>query len=204
MILHQVENELQETTHSPNNTLVIYMEQAEEALWNASLVIPFTSNEKGERSVSWTTDYEDVGGAVNVYGLDSYPGGFSCTNVNSGFNLVRNYFQWFSNYSFTQPSYFPELEVGYFNSWGGFFYDQCIAEHQPPFADVFVKLMSGSGQHCRTYTWAMEVQTGVKVQLQWSILRMITPRLSEKLVRCRTSSNRPSCWVSLCEFLTNF
>ena len=139
VILTQVENELQETTHSSDNTLVIYMEQVEEALRNASIVVPFTSNEKGERSISWTTDYEDVGGAVNVYGLDSYPGGLSCTNINSGFNLLRNYYQWFSNYSFTQPSYLPEFEGGYFNSWGGFFYDQCLAEHDPAFADVYYK-----------------------------------------------------------------
>ncbi|KAI9687910.1 MAG: hypothetical protein M1822_001992 [Bathelium mastoideum] len=139
VILNQIENELQETTHSSNNTLVIYMEQIEEAFQNAGIVVPFSSNEKGERSVSWSTDYEDVGGAVNVYGLDSYPGGFSCTNVNSGFVLVRNYFQWFSNYSFTQPSYLPEFEGGYFTPWGGSFYDQCLEEHDPAFADVFYK-----------------------------------------------------------------
>lgn len=33
--------------------------------------VPFTSNEKGERSESWSTDFENVGGAVNMYGLDS-------------------------------------------------------------------------------------------------------------------------------------
>lgn len=115
------------------------MEQVEEALRNASLVVPFTSNEKGERTESWSTDYEDVGGAVNIYGLDSYPGGFSCTNTNSGFTLVRNYYQWFQNYSSTQPEFFPEFESGYFTPWGGSFYDQCLAEHDPVFADVYYK-----------------------------------------------------------------
>ena len=139
VILTQIENELQETNHSPNNTLVLYMEQIEEAFRDAGIVVPLSSNEKGERSESWSTDYEDVGGAVNVYGLDSYPGGFSCTNINSGFVLVRNYFQWFSNYSFTQPSFLPEFEGGYFTPWGGSFYDQCLAEHNPAFADVYYK-----------------------------------------------------------------
>lgn len=91
VILDQIENELQETTHSPTNTLVVYMEQIEKASRDAGIIVPFSSNEKGERSESWSTDYEDVGGAVNVYGLDSYPGGLSCTNLNSGFNVVRNY-----------------------------------------------------------------------------------------------------------------
>jgi beta-galactosidase len=118
VIIQQIENELQETTHSPNNTLVIYMEQIEAAARNAGIVIPFSSNEKGERSESWSTDYENVGGAVNMYGLDSYPGGLSCTNPNSGFSVVRNYYQWFANYSYTQPNFLPEFEGGYFTPWG--------------------------------------------------------------------------------------
>jgi hypothetical protein len=140
VILNQIENELQETTHSASNTLVQYMEQVEDAFRSAGVVVPFTSNEKGQRSESWSTDYENVGGAVNVYGLDSYPGGLSCTNINSGFNLVRNYYQWFSNYAFTQPSFLPEFESGWFSAWGsGSFYDDCLAEHDPAFADVYYK-----------------------------------------------------------------
>ena len=89
--------------------------------------------------MSWSTDYQNVGGAIDIYGLDSYPGGLSCTNVNSGFNLVRNYYQWFSNYSYTQPSYFPEFQGGWFAPWGGSFYDDCESEHDPAFADVYYK-----------------------------------------------------------------
>ncbi|KAF2086381.1 glycoside hydrolase family 35 protein [Saccharata proteae CBS 121410] len=139
IILLQIENELQETTHSANNTLVVYMEQIETAFRHVGIVVPFTSNEKGMRSQSWSTDYEDVGGAVNVYGLDSYPGGLSCTNPSSGFNAVRTYYQWFQNNSYTQPEFLPEFESGYFQPWGGYFYDSCEAEHSPAFADVYYK-----------------------------------------------------------------
>ncbi|KAK3940357.1 family 35 glycosyl hydrolase [Diplogelasinospora grovesii] len=140
VILNQIENELQETVHSATNTLVLYMEQIEAAFRDAGVAVPFTHNEKGMRSQSWSTDYQDVGGAVNVYGLDSYPGGLSCTNTNTGFNVVRTYYQWFSNYSFTQPSYLPEFEGGWFSAWGSStFYDQCQAEHDPAFADVYYK-----------------------------------------------------------------
>lgn len=68
VILNQVENELQETVHVANNTLVIYMEQLESAFRAAGITIPLSSNEKGQRSESWSTDYQDVGGAVNIYG----------------------------------------------------------------------------------------------------------------------------------------
>lgn len=93
VILNQIENELQETVHSATNTLVLYMEQIEAAFRDVGVVVPFTSNEKGMRSQSWSVDYQDVGGAVNVYGLDSYPGGLSCTNPSSGYTLVRTYYQ---------------------------------------------------------------------------------------------------------------
>lgn len=139
VILYQIENELQETTHSANNTLVLYMEQIKNASREAGIVVPFISNEKGQRSESWSTDYLDVGGSVNVYGLDSYPGGLSCTNINTGFNVVKNYYQWFQNYSSSQPEFFPEFESGWFSAWGGYFYDTCLAEHDPAFADVYYK-----------------------------------------------------------------
>ncbi|KAI4731224.1 hypothetical protein E4T49_00989 [Aureobasidium sp. EXF-10728] len=139
IILYQIENELQETVHKADNTLVTYMEQLEKSVKDSGIVVPLTHNEKGQRSQSWSTDYQDVGGAVNIYGLDSYPGGLSCTNIDSGFNLVRNYYQWFQNYSYTQPEFWPEFEAGYFTPWGGTFYDDCLAEHDPAFADVYYK-----------------------------------------------------------------
>jgi beta-galactosidase GanA len=117
IILVQPENELQETTHSATDSTVLYMEQVQSALRDAGIVVPFISNEKGMRSESWSTDYQNVGGAVNVYGLDSYPGGLSCTNPDSGFNLVRTYYQWFQNYSYTQPEFIPEFEGGWFSAW---------------------------------------------------------------------------------------
>ncbi|KFX91010.1 hypothetical protein V490_06125 [Pseudogymnoascus sp. VKM F-3557] len=139
IILNQIENELQETSHVANATAVVYMEQLKAAFLDAKITVPSTHNEKGQRAQSWSTDYLDVGGAVNIYGLDSYPGGTSCTNINSGYNVVRNYYQWFSNYSYTQPSYVPEFEGGWFSPWGGSFYDDCLAEHSPEFADIYYK-----------------------------------------------------------------
>lgn len=144
VILNQHENELQETSHVATNTLVQYMEQIAAAFDEAGVVVPSTHNEKGMRSQSWSTDYENVGGAVNIYGLDSYPGGLSCTNPDSGFKLVRTYYQWFQNYSYTQPEFVPEFEGGWFQPWGGYFYDVCAAEHSPEFADVYYKNNIGS------------------------------------------------------------
>jgi beta-galactosidase GanA len=139
VILAQVENELSETTYSSTNTLVVYMEQLKTAFKEAGIVVPLTHNEKGFRSKSWSTDYNNVGGAIDVYGLDSYPGGMSCTNPDTGFSLPRTYYQWFQDVSPTQPEYLPEFEGGWFQPWGGYFFDQCFAEQSPEFADVFYK-----------------------------------------------------------------
>ena len=139
VILAQVENELSQTKYEATNTLVVYMEQLKTAFKDAGIVVPLTHNEKGFRAKSWSTDYNNVGGAVNIYGLDSYPGGMSCTNLDTGFNLPRTYYQWFQEVSPTQPEYLPEFEGGWFQPWGGFFFDQCLAEQSPEFADVYYK-----------------------------------------------------------------
>lgn len=62
IILYQVENELQETVHKADNTLVLYMEQLEKVAVDSGIVVPLTHNEKGQRGQSWSTDYQDVGG----------------------------------------------------------------------------------------------------------------------------------------------
>jgi hypothetical protein len=134
-----VENELVESAHIATNTLVLYMEQIEAAFLDIGMTIPTTHNEKGMRGMSWSVDYQDVGGAVNIYGLDSYPGGTSCTNPDSGYNVLRNYYQWFQNASASQPSYFPEFEGGDFSPWGGVFYDDCVSLHSPEFPDLYYK-----------------------------------------------------------------
>ncbi|KAH6653967.1 family 35 glycosyl hydrolase [Truncatella angustata] len=140
VILNQIENEYSESTHSSTATEVLHMEQVEKAFRDVGVIVPFTHNEKGMRAQSWSTDYQNVGGAVDIYGLDSYPGGLSCTNVNTGFNVVRTYYQWFQNYSYTQPEYVPEFEGGWFSAWGSdTFYDECTSEHDPAFPDVYYK-----------------------------------------------------------------
>ncbi|OJD34859.1 glycoside hydrolase family 35 protein [Diplodia corticola] len=139
VILVQVENELTESRHVADDPLVLYMEQLKQAFRDHGIVVPFTSNEKGMRGQSWSVDYQDVGGAVDIYGLDSYAGGLSCSNIDTGFTVLRTYYQWFQNYSFTQPEYTPEFKAGWFQPWGGYFFDECVSEHDTAYPDVFYK-----------------------------------------------------------------
>ncbi|KDN69951.1 putative glycosyl hydrolase family 35 [Colletotrichum sublineola] len=141
VILNQVENEYQQTVYQADHTSVIYMEQLEKAFRDAGIVVPLTHNEKGMRSrISWSTDYNNVGGAVDMYGLDNYPGALSCTDITVGFNVNRGYYQWLQNAAITQPGYLAEFEGGWFSNWGSpTFYDECASEHDPAFADVYYK-----------------------------------------------------------------
>lgn len=97
------------------------MQQLKGALKDAGVIVPTTHNEKGMRSQSWSRDYQNVEGAVDIYGLDSYPRGFlSGNNCNdtTGFNVVRTYYQWFMNYAWTGPIYLAEFESGRALTWG--------------------------------------------------------------------------------------
>ncbi|KAF2223274.1 glycoside hydrolase superfamily [Elsinoe ampelina] len=139
IILTQVENELTQTRHIPDDPLVLYMEQAKKAYRDAGVLTPFTHNEKGMRGQSWSVDYQNVGGAVDVYGLDSYPGGTDCARPAAGYNVVRTYYQWFQNYSFSQPEFTPEFAGGWFQPWGGYDYNDCPSTLSPRFPDLYYK-----------------------------------------------------------------
>lgn len=92
------------------------MKQLEQAYRDNGIIVPLTHNEKGMRStISWSSDYNNVGGAVDMYALDSYPGALSCTNNQTGFNVVRTYYQWFQKASWSQPEYLAEFEGGWFS-----------------------------------------------------------------------------------------
>ncbi|KAI5782710.1 putative beta-galactosidase C [Geopyxis carbonaria] len=142
VILNQHENEFIEDYHDPEWTGVKYMTQIDDAFVNgAGVRVPSSHNEKGMRGQSWSTDYKDVGGSVDIYGLDSYPNGFDCKNPNSKFTVVKSYFDWFEAYSPSQPSYMPEYQGGAFDPWGGYSFENCAQLTGTQFSDVFYKTL---------------------------------------------------------------
>jgi beta-galactosidase len=91
------------------------MTQLEDAFRDAGIVVPLTHNEKNMRAQSWSSDFQNVGGAVDIYALDNYPGAFSCTNNETGFVVNRGYYEFFRKTSWTQPEYLAEFEGGWFS-----------------------------------------------------------------------------------------
>ncbi|RAK90054.1 family 35 glycosyl hydrolase [Aspergillus costaricaensis CBS 115574] len=124
VILFQVENELRETSHKPNNTLVTYMEQLESGIRDVGITVPMTHNEQSTRYISWSRNYENVGGAVDIYGFDDYPAGFLVGNKcdgATGFDVVRTYYQRTLTWGAPQN------------------YDDCRSEHSTTFVDIYYK-----------------------------------------------------------------
>ncbi|RPB03212.1 hypothetical protein L873DRAFT_1826287 [Choiromyces venosus 120613-1] len=127
--------------HEKEWTGVKYMVQIGEAFKAGGVVVPSAHNEKGMRGWSWSKGYLDVGRPVDIYGLDSYPNGFNCANPGGGFNIVKTYYQWFTNYSGTQPSHIPEYQGGAFDPYGGYGYGNCAQLTGIEFTDVFYKAL---------------------------------------------------------------
>lgn len=131
VIMWQIENEygeqwLDADTKKPNQTAINYMELLEEKTRQWGVDVPFTANNPNMWTRSWSKDYSDAGGEVDVYGLDHYPACWTCNlaqclDVNGEVEpyTVFNYYDHFQSVSQTQPSFLMEFQGGSYNPWDG-------------------------------------------------------------------------------------
>lgn len=131
VILFQIENELGEqwtnvAARTPDVPEDNYMQLLEDAARNAGIDVPLTHNDPNMNSYSWSKDFSNVTGNVDVVGVDSYPSCWSCnlsecTGTNGAYVAyqVVDYIDYFSSFSPTQPNFMPEFQGGSYNPWGG-------------------------------------------------------------------------------------
>ncbi|KAK7728882.1 hypothetical protein SLS53_009345 [Cytospora paraplurivora] len=131
VILFQVENELGEqwkkvSTKTPNVAVDEYMQLLEDAARANGIDVPLTHNNPNMKTYSWSKDFSNVTGNVDVVGVDSYPSCWSCdlsecTGTNGKYTAyqVVDYDDYFESFSPTQPNYLPEFQGGSYNPWGG-------------------------------------------------------------------------------------
>ncbi|KAI0790316.1 glycoside hydrolase superfamily [Irpex lacteus] len=93
-----------------------------------------TYNDPGEGS-----NFINGTGAVDIYGLDSYPQHFDCSNPTVWAPVTTNYHQYHETVNPSQPFYMPEFQGGSFDPWGGPGYDACEVLTGSDFMDVFYK-----------------------------------------------------------------
>ncbi|PGH12864.1 hypothetical protein AJ80_06573 [Polytolypa hystricis UAMH7299] len=130
--MYQIENEYGEqwvgspTDKVPNPTAAAYMELLQENARDNGIDVPLLANDPNMYVRSWSKDYSDARGNVDVYGVDSYPSCWSCnldecTGTNGEYVAykVMNYYDHFEQVSPTQPEFLPEFQGGSYNPWGG-------------------------------------------------------------------------------------
>ncbi|KAG2357219.1 glycoside hydrolase family 35 protein [Suillus spraguei] len=110
-----------------------YFRELETFYSSSGIVVPFTANDSGENR-AWINGT----GAVNIYGMDSYPQGFDCSNPDVWNPVVTNYYSYHEYVDPGQPWYFPEFQGGSFDGWGSTAgYDQCRILIGADFENVF-------------------------------------------------------------------
>ncbi|TGO38258.1 hypothetical protein BHYA_0078g00100 [Botrytis hyacinthi] len=151
VLTYQIENELGSqwrgtpSNKIPNLSSIQYMEALEASARAQGITIPFQSNDPNLNSDSWSKDFYDGYGSVDIYGMDSYPACWTCNltecdSTNGAykpFNVI-DYYDHFEAISPTQPSFLPEFQGGSFNPWGGP-EGGCPQNSPPDFANLFYR-----------------------------------------------------------------
>lgn len=131
VITFQIENELggqwtDIAAKTPNPPVANYMQLLQDRARAAGIDVPLTHNNPNMNTYSWSKDFSNVTGNVDVVGVDSYPSCWSCnlsecTGTNGAYVAyqVQNYFDYFVDFSPTQPNFLPEFQGGSYNPWGG-------------------------------------------------------------------------------------
>jgi hypothetical protein len=109
VIAIQVDNEYSQSpaTHAE------YFQQLENVYHNSTIDVLLTYNDPGEGS-----NFINGTGAVDLYGLDSYPQGFDCSNPEVWSPVTTNYFAYHEEVNPSEAWYFPEFQGGSFDAWG--------------------------------------------------------------------------------------
>ncbi|KAJ7467866.1 glycoside hydrolase family 35 protein [Mycena galericulata] len=144
VIAIQVDNEYSQSpvTHAE------YFAELEAVYHNSSINVPLTYNDPGEGS-----NFINGTGAVDLYGLDSYPQGFDCSNPEVWNPVTTNYHQYHEQVNPSEAWYFPEFQGGSFDAWGpgapG--YPLCAVLTGPDFQSVFNKQLWASNAKLISY-----------------------------------------------------
>ncbi|KAE8351357.1 putative beta-galactosidase B [Aspergillus coremiiformis] len=150
IILYQVENEYSEQwlnieTRESNVPAQEYMQYLQDVARENGIDTPLFHNIPDMNGFSWSRDFSNATGNVDVVGLDSYP---TCWTCNVSECLATNgeyipyktlsYYDYFEILSPTQPSFMPEFQGGSYNPWGGP-QGGCPDDLGPDFANLFYR-----------------------------------------------------------------
>ncbi|KAI1631591.1 beta-galactosidase B [Biscogniauxia mediterranea] len=150
VIMFQIENELGEQwldvdEKTDNVPVQEYMALLEKTARDNGINVPLSHNAPNMNGYSWSKDFSNATGNVDVVGLDSYPSCWSCnlsecTGTNGQYVAyqTQNYYDYFTVQSPTQPNFMPEFQGGSYNPWGGP-QGGCSSDIGADFANMFYR-----------------------------------------------------------------
>ncbi|RDW82360.1 hypothetical protein BP6252_03472 [Coleophoma cylindrospora] len=150
VFIYQIENEygqqwINTAKKTPNETAIAYMELLEASARSNGIDVPLVHNNPNMNTKSWSKDFSNEGGNVDVYGLDHYPSCWSCnltecigTNGAVPDFTVYDYFTNFQQVAPTQPSFMAEFQGGSYNPWGGP-QGGCVNNTGPDWVNVYYR-----------------------------------------------------------------
>jgi hypothetical protein len=131
VIIFQIENELNGQwkdidDRELNPPIANYMQLLQDSARQSGIDVPLAHNAPNMNGYSWSNDFSNETGNVDVVGLDSYPSCWSCnlsecTGTNGEYVPYKTieYFTYFTVQSPSQPNFMPEFQGGSYNPWGG-------------------------------------------------------------------------------------
>ncbi|KAJ6579095.1 glycoside hydrolase family 35 protein [Mycena vulgaris] len=144
VIAIQVDNEYSQSPISHAE----YFAELEAVYHNSTIDVPLTYNDPGEGS-----NFINGTGAVDLYGLDSYPQGFDCSHPDVWNPVTTNYLSYHERVNPSQAWYFPEFQGGSFDAWGPTApgYAPCAQLTGPNFQSVFNRQLWASNAKLISY-----------------------------------------------------
>ncbi|KAK2761685.1 hypothetical protein FQN54_001513 [Arachnomyces sp. PD_36] len=136
LIVMQIENEFEDV----NPSTIHYMHSLKEQARSNGIGIPLSHNNPNQNSKAWSYEYNANAGAVDLYGLDTYPFCWSCNASECGGTTpytVVDYYQNFAEAAPNQPPYLPEFQGGSYSPWGA--PARCIEEQNSEFVNIMYR-----------------------------------------------------------------
>ncbi|KAJ7092896.1 glycoside hydrolase family 35 protein [Mycena belliarum] len=130
VIAVQLDNEYTQATPGHGE----YYEELKAAFRAGGIVVPLTYNDPNQGA-----NFINGTGAVDLYGMDSYPQRFDCSHPDVWRPVVANYHEYHARVNPAQPWYIPEFQAGSFDAWGPAApgYAPCAELTGPGFQSVF-------------------------------------------------------------------
>eukprot|EP00871_Galdieria_phlegrea_P000384 jgi/Galph1/1346/GphlegSOOS_G6097.1 len=177
----QVENE-----YDVGNLSAKYMQLLEAKFREDGIVVPLTFNDAIDQP-NWAYGP----GAVNIYGLDSYPQGFDCSNPSHWFPVPTYFATAHEQYNPNEPMYNPEFQGGSFDPWHGPGYHYCYEMTNSNFERVFYQNQIAQGETMMNFymtfggtTWGWLPFPGVYTSYDYGAAinegRQLTDKYSEQ------------------------